>query len=136
MCRVPQGLVDGRGGWAYRHSETLDGLKEVGNRNRLDDIGIATAFQELFFVAIHHESRDRDTVASFSLSTLPADGTLYTDATLTTPVATATDYAATAGSRTLYFVPDPDFNGAASFTFTAKDATGDSDPTPNVRYWG
>ena len=81
-------------------------------------------------IAVTLSGSDIDgTVASFSLSTLPADGTLYTDAALTSPVATATDYAATAGSRTLYFVPDPDFNGAASFNFAAKDDAGDSDPT-------
>jgi hypothetical protein len=81
-------------------------------------------------IAVTLSGSDIDgTVASFSLSTLPAGGTLYTDAALTSPVATATDYAATAGSRTLYFVPDPDFNGAASFNFAAKDDAGDSDPT-------
>ncbi len=43
-----------------RVGKTLDGLQEVGNRNRLSDIGVATAFQELFFVALPRESRDRD----------------------------------------------------------------------------
>ena len=36
------------------------------------------------------------TVTSYSLSTLPANGTLYTDVGLTAVAATGTDYAATA----------------------------------------
>ncbi len=41
-----------------RFGETLDGLKEVGNRNRLGDIGVATTFEDLLFLALHHKSGD------------------------------------------------------------------------------
>ena len=64
------------------------------------------------------------TVVSYRLSGLPTDGVLYTDAALITLAATGTDYAATAEALTLYFVPDADWNGAASFDYTATDDQG------------
>ena len=70
------------------------------------------------------------TVDSFSLSSLPTDGTLYTDAGLTTVAATGTDYAASGGSLTLYFVPDADFNGDVTFDYAATDDDGAVDATP------
>ena len=41
-----------------RFGETLDGLKEVGKRNRLDDISVATTFADLLFIALHRKSGD------------------------------------------------------------------------------
>ena len=70
------------------------------------------------------------TVDSFSLSSLPTDGTLYTDAGLTTVAATGTDYAASGSSLTLYFVPDADFNGDVTFDYAATDDDGTVDATP------
>ncbi len=70
------------------------------------------------------------TVQSFSLNNLPANGTLYLDSGLTTPVATGTDLAATGEALTLYFVPDTDWNGSTSFQYAAKDDLGLSDATP------
>ncbi len=35
-----------------RFGETFDGLQEVGNRNRLDEVVVATAFQNFFFVTL------------------------------------------------------------------------------------
>ena len=70
------------------------------------------------------------TVQSFALGTLPANGTLYTDAGLTTAAATGTDYAASGEALTLYFVPDADWNGVTSFDFAAKDDGGAVDASP------
>lgn len=70
------------------------------------------------------------TVASFSLSSLPSNGTLYTDGTLTIETATGVDYAATGGNLTLHFVPDVHWSGTTSFQYAAKDADNTVDPTP------
>jgi hypothetical protein len=64
------------------------------------------------------------TVTEFTLSGLPANGLLYTDAALTTLAVPGTDYAATSEALTLYFVPDTDWNGDATFDYVAKDDDG------------
>ncbi|MGB5438795.1 MAG: VCBS domain-containing protein, partial [Gammaproteobacteria bacterium] len=66
----------------------------------------------------------------YQLTSLPANGTLYTDATLLIPAATGSDYAATAEALSLYFVPNLDWNGVTSFQFAAKDNSGLLDATP------
>ena len=68
------------------------------------------------------------TVASFTLSSLPSNGTLYTDAALTQVAAAATAYTATAGGLTLYFQPTINLAGPAlaSFNFFATDNLGNS----------
>ena len=70
------------------------------------------------------------TVDSFLLSSLPANGTLYTDATLSTAVAAGVDYNATGGSRTFYFDPASDWNGTTSFNYAARDNDGQTDSSP------
>ena len=60
-------------------------------------------------------------ISSFTLETLPANGTLFLDDQLNTPVTTATAYTATANSLTLYFVPATNYNGETSFDATATD---------------
>ena len=73
------------------------------------------------------------TVQSFVLSSLPANGTLYTDPSFTTAVSTGTDYAATGEQLTIYFQPDPNWHGVTSFDFAARDDQGLLDPTPATR---
>ncbi|MEE8192797.1 MAG: Ig-like domain-containing protein, partial [Gemmatimonadales bacterium] len=95
------------------------------------DTVAASGLEDAASIAVTLTGSDIDgTVQSFALSSLPANGTLYTDAALTILAATATDYAATGESLTLYFVPDPDWNGATSFDYAAKDDSGASDVTP------
>src|SRR6202012_905785 len=65
-----------------------------------------------------------DSVQSFQLTDLPDNGTLYTDATLTTKVAAGTDYAAFGNPLTLYFEPDAFFSGTTTFHYLATDTTG------------
>jgi hypothetical protein len=88
----------------------------------------ASGAEDAASIAVTLAGGDVDgTVQSFALSSLPANGTLYTDASLTTLAATGTDYAATAEALTLYFVPAADWNGATSFDFAARDDGGASD---------
>ncbi|KAF0811278.1 Leukotoxin [Andreprevotia sp. IGB-42] len=70
------------------------------------------------------------TVASFRLSNLPANGTLYTTAAGNTQVAINSDLAATGNSLTVYFKPNADWNGSTTFSFAAKDNSGAVDATP------
>ena len=69
-------------------------------------------------------------VASFRLASLPANGVLYTDASLTSAASVGPNYAAVGNALTLYFVPAADWNGSTVFQFTATDGGGLSDATP------
>ena len=82
-------------------------------------------------VAIELTGTDIDgTVASFILNSLPANGTLYTDAALTSVAVTGIDYTATGETLTLYFSPDADWNGTTTFRYSATDNSGLADATP------
>jgi hypothetical protein len=69
-------------------------------------------------------------VASFRLTTLPADGLLFTDAGLASPASAGIDYPAVGNALTLYFAPVANWSGIASFQFTATDGSGLADATP------
>ena len=95
------------------------------------NVAAAAGTEDAGFIANTLTGSDIDgTVRSFSLSSLPANGSLYIDAGLTTLVATGIDYPAAAESLTLYFVPNADLNCSASFDYAATDDAGDTDTTP------
>ncbi|MCF8177341.1 MAG: tandem-95 repeat protein [Sulfuritalea sp.] len=72
-------------------------------------------------ISIALSASDTDgTIASYTISTLPANGTLYPDAGLTTIVGAG----GTVTGATLYFVPASNWNGSTSFTYTATDNSG------------
>ena len=88
-------------------------------------------------VAINLTGEDIDgTVISFTLSSLPANGTLYTDTSLTTLVRLTDDsnapiyYPATNQSLTFYFIPDNNWNGDTNFQYSARDNSGLIDQSP------
>ncbi|OOV94603.1 retention module-containing protein [Pseudomonas sp. MF4836] len=64
-------------------------------------------------------------VKSFTVGT-PTNGTFFTDAAMTKPFTGSIN--ATNGEATLYFKPNLNFNGTASFTYTATDS-GNADGT-------
>ena len=66
----------------------------------------------------------------FQLSDLPLNGSLFTDAGLTSAAGIGIDYVATAEALTLYFVPAGHWNGTTSFQYVAKDSGGQLDVTP------
>ena len=95
------------------------------------DPATANGSEDAASIAVTLTGSDVDgTVDRFRLIDLPANGTLYLDAGLTTPAATATDLAATAQALTLYFVPDANWSGSTGFQFVARDAVGMTDATP------
>ena len=60
-------------------------------------------------------------MASFQITSLPANGTLYSDAGLNTVLAVGDTVAATGNAATVYFVPDANFNGPTTFDYAAVD---------------
>jgi large repetitive protein len=66
------------------------------------------------------------TVASFIITSLPANGTLYSSASGGAPLAVG----AVVPPGSVYFVPDADWNGSTSFGYAATDNQGLADATP------
>jgi VCBS repeat-containing protein/parallel beta-helix repeat protein len=85
----------------------------------------ATGLEDAAYIPITIAGTDVEgPIASFRLASLPANGALYSDAALTTPAVTGTDYAATGNALTLYFRPLANWNGSTGFQFTAADLLG------------
>ena len=61
------------------------------------------------------------TINQFRLASLPANGTLYTDAGLTIAAVANVDYPATVGVANFYFQPDADWNGSTEFQYFTLD---------------
>jgi VCBS repeat-containing protein len=70
------------------------------------------------------------TVASFKITSLPANGTLYADVGLTNPIEVNELVSATINTATVYFVPNANYNGKTTFDYTAIDNEGAEDATP------
>lgn len=101
----------------------------VNDAPTTDDL-IVVGLEDATSIAINLTGADVDgIVQSFALDSLPANGILYLDAGLTTPVLAGTDMAATGNALTLYFVPDTNWNGTASFQYGSKDDLGLVDPS-------
>jgi hypothetical protein len=70
------------------------------------------------------------TVTSFRITSLPANGTLYSDAALTQVIAVNGTVAASGNAATVYFAPSANFNGGAAFQYASIDNGGAQDATP------
>ena len=80
----------------------------------------ASGAEDAASIAITLSATDVDsTIASYTVAALPANGTLYTNAALTTAVVAGTPFT----GATLYFVPAVDYSGAVSFNYTASDGS-------------
>ncbi|NRP36541.1 Poly(beta-D-mannuronate) C5 epimerase 5 [Marinobacterium sp. xm-d-579] len=113
---------------------TVTGLGEAtildANSPEADSVEV-TGGEDDSFITITLVGSDidlNDSIETFTLDNLPANGTLYTDATLTTLAVADTSYAASDDELTLYFVPDENWNGETNFNFTANDGELDSEP--------
>ena len=81
-------------------------------------------------IAITLTGSDVDgSVNKFRIGSLPANGTLYLDAGLTTVVSLGSENNATGEALTLYFVPDASWAGTTTFQFAARDNGGILDTT-------
>ncbi|MEZ6057924.1 MAG: tandem-95 repeat protein [Planctomycetaceae bacterium] len=85
----------------------------------------ASGSEDAASISITLSGSDVDgTVDYFKLKFLPANGTLYTNVGLTSAAVANTNYAATAGTLTLYFVPNANWNGVTTFDYNAVDNGG------------
>ncbi|MCO6412446.1 MAG: DUF4347 domain-containing protein, partial [Thiogranum sp.] len=95
------------------------------NAEPVTDDSSAAGNEDAVSISIALTGSDSDgSVEFFRLSNLPANGTLFTDAGLTTMAVTGADYAATTEALTLWFVPDSDWNGVTTFQYVAGDDGG------------
>ncbi len=87
---------------------------------------VSAAGDEDTVITVTLSGSDSDgTVAGFVIKSLPANGTLYSDAALTHTI-TAGDTV----SGPVYFNPTANWNGSTNFTYAAKDNLGLEDATP------
>ena len=101
--------------------ETLELVVEPAAQN------VDTSGNEDTVIEVVLAGADTDgTIASYMLTSLPSDGTLYLDAATTIEADVGVAYA----SDTFYFKPDGNFSGEVSFTYTVTDDGGVSDATP------
>lgn len=93
--------------------------------------GSGLGAEDAALIAVSLSGSDVDgTVASFRITSLPANGVLYSDAGLTTLIASGGSVSATANAATVYFVPDLNFNGTSNFNYASVDNLGLEDATP------
>jgi VCBS repeat-containing protein len=86
---------------------------------------VSTSGNEDTVIPVTLTASDMDgSVASFTLSGLPANGTLYLDAAMTQIAPAGAALAASGNSLTLYFKPPFNWNGATTFNYTATDNSG------------
>jgi hypothetical protein len=88
-------------------------------------LGVATTqdARELLPVTLIGSDIDGDSL-SFTIASLPANGSLYLDAAGTKPVAAGTVLQAQGNRATLYFRPAALWSGATAFSYAARDAHG------------
>lgn len=134
---------------AYRYTD-LHGTEEVVTTapayiNNINDAptaeaGIAATGDEDTVIPVTLRGADidpGDSVQYFRLMSLPFGGTLHLldprTATGPNPALFLGDYAATSGTLTLYFNPEPDYNNTVSFQYRAVDTLGTTSITQEVQ---
>ena len=84
-------------------------------------------------IAVNLSGSDVDgTVASFMLTSLPANGTFYSNAAATNPLTLASVISATSTAATIYFVPNANWNGTTTFHYSATDNQNLVSATPAI----
>ena len=115
-------LTDGNGGVSNMAARTI-------NVTAVNDLpapaaASATGAEDTPFSITLSGSDIDGSIASFTVTALPLQVTLYTDAARTMAVAANTAYAASSNVLTLYVEPDANWNGATSFSYLATDNLG------------
>ncbi len=120
-------LTDGNGGVSNTATRTI--TVTAVNDKPVPSTASASATEDTPFSITLSGSDVDGSIASFTVTALPAWVTLYTDAARTQAVVANTAYAASGNALTLYLDPDPDWNGTTSFNYVATDNLGlQSDP--------
>ncbi len=87
---------------------------------------VTAAGNEDSLITINLAGTDSDgTVAGYIIKSLPANGVLYTDATMATAIA-----AGDLVTGPVYFLPDANWNGSTGFSYATRDDLGAEDATP------
>ena len=106
----------------------------VGDVNDLPETVATTASDSedpVAPIAVSLSGTDVDgTVAGFKISDYPADGRLFIDAAMTNEITGIRTIGASGNAATIYFMPNADFNGTASFTYVAVDDDSGVDSSP------
>ncbi|HEX2547270.1 MAG TPA: tandem-95 repeat protein, partial [Ramlibacter sp.] len=111
--------LDDLGGTSLTAAVTIN-VSAVNDAPTVNNV-TASGAEDAASIAITLAGGDIDgAVTGFTLQNLPANGLLYTDAGLTTLAVAGTTYP----SGSFWFVPAADFNGTASFAYTATDDAG------------
>ncbi|MDB5177477.1 MAG: hypothetical protein JWN75_1145, partial [Candidatus Saccharibacteria bacterium] len=127
---VPQANFNGSASFAYRVVDDIGAASAAATATfsvaAVNDAPLANAtgaagLEDAAFIAISLSGSDVDgTIAGFTLDNLPGNGTLYTDAGLSTLAVAGTAYA----SGDFWFVPITQFNGTTTFGYRVTDDLG------------
>ena len=116
--KVNDGTVDG-------NTVTVNiGVTPVNDAPQTDNVSANGDEDSLITITLSGSDSD-GSIAGYLIKTLPANGTLYSDAAMTTAVAVDTLV-----SGSVYFMPGANWNGSTSFTYAAQDDLGSVDATP------
>ena len=81
----------------------------------------ASSQEDATSIAVTLSGTDGDgSIASYTVTSLPANGSLYSDAALSSAISANTAF----GGATVYFVPTADWNGSTSFAYKVTDNLG------------
>ena len=92
--------------------------------------GSGSGNEDATSIAVSLSGTDDGTVASFRITSLPANGTLYSDASILVPILVNGTVPATGNAATVYFKPNANFNGTPTFQYAAIDDNGSQDGSP------
>ncbi|WP_428734478.1 VCBS domain-containing protein [Sulfuricurvum sp.] len=105
---------------------TVTGTNDAPETDSTSGIGIVDTTTPIV-VALSGSDVD-GTVVGFKITELPANGTLYVDAAMTTPVTIGMILNGT--STSVYFMPNANYSGTTEFKYAAIDNDNAMDPTP------
>lgn len=105
---------------------TVTGTNDAPETDSTSGIGIEDTTTPIV-VALSGSDVD-GTVVGFKITELPANGTLYVDAAMTTPVTIGMILNGT--STSVYFMPNANYSGTTEFKYAAIDNDNAMDPTP------
>jgi hypothetical protein len=114
------------GGTTYQISGTTLVALVPPNTNNTSGSGNEDASS----IAVNLSGTDDGTVASFKITSIPGNGTLYKDAGLTQVISANDLVTATGNAATVYFKPNANYNGAPTFQYASVDNQGFQDASP------
>ena len=131
-ARVMDFVLEDGDGLASNVSQVTINVASNAAPESITSTSFATEDDSSFLFAVTGSDAD-GSVASFRISSLPANGTLYIDSGLATPVTIGSVHVASFNTATFYYVPNPNFNGFDTFEFVAIDDHGLEDSTPGTK---